>query len=51
MECGELHGGVGFERQPSSQQAIKDDAERVDIARWRDGLAAHLLGRDVCRGA
>ena len=39
------------ERDVARQQLPEDDAERVDVGRGRDGLAARLLRREVLAGA
>ncbi len=47
MHVDELERLLGFERKPSREHPKQHDAEGVDVACRRRGLALRLLGRDV----
>ena len=47
----DLRGALAAKRQDAGRHLVQDDAEREQIARRPDGLAARLLGRHVRHGA
>jgi hypothetical protein len=42
---------LALERQPAREHVVEQAAERVDVGRRRDRVAARLLGRPVLRAA